>query len=69
MLNEADEYTVDPETRAEFEEMQKKGALGSGGTNTAAQIQNFDLASWMAGKTESKSRGQSPAPQQSKKRG
>ncbi|KAF2471401.1 uncharacterized protein BDR25DRAFT_334017 [Lindgomyces ingoldianus] len=60
---------MDPETKAEFEEMQKKSPLGGGG-NPAAQIQNFDLASWMAGKTDqgSSSRGQSPAPQ-SKKRG
>ncbi|KAF2454543.1 hypothetical protein BDY21DRAFT_353203 [Lineolata rhizophorae] len=43
---------MDPETRAEFEEMQKKGPLGTGGGNPANQIQNFDLASWMAGKTE-----------------
>ncbi|KAF2688742.1 hypothetical protein K458DRAFT_359648 [Lentithecium fluviatile CBS 122367] len=59
---------MDPETKAEFEEMQKKGVMGSGTTNTAQQIQNFDLASWMAGKTDSSSRGASPAPQ-SKKRG
>ncbi|PSN67824.1 hypothetical protein BS50DRAFT_587070 [Corynespora cassiicola Philippines] len=62
---------MDPETRAEFEEMQKTGVLGSGSTNTAQSVQNFDLASWMAGKSDSGSssaRGQSPAPQ-SKKRG
>jgi hypothetical protein len=40
---------MDPETRAEFEQMQKEGPLGTGG-NPAAQIQNFDLAGWMAGK-------------------
>ncbi|KAF2878185.1 hypothetical protein BDV95DRAFT_478493 [Massariosphaeria phaeospora] len=59
---------MDPETKAEFEEMQKKSPLSSG-TNPAQQLQNFDLASWMAGKTETgvSSRGQSPAPQ-SKKR-
>jgi len=52
---------VDPETRAEFEEMQKKGAL-TGGQNPAEAIQNFDLASWMAGKTDQgSSRGASPA--------
>ncbi|KAF1970144.1 hypothetical protein BU23DRAFT_557038 [Bimuria novae-zelandiae CBS 107.79] len=61
---------MDPETKAEFEEMQKKGVMGSGSTQTAQQIQNFDLASWMAGKTETPTRGQSPAPQsQGKKRG
>ncbi|KAJ4289776.1 hypothetical protein N0V90_011106 [Kalmusia sp. IMI 367209] len=59
---------MDPETKAEFEEMQKKGVMGSGSTQTAQQIQNFDLASWMAGKTDTGSRGQSPAPP-SKKRG
>ncbi|KAH6642653.1 hypothetical protein C7974DRAFT_385881 [Boeremia exigua] len=64
---------MDPEMKAEMEEMQKNGVLGSGTTQTAQQIQNFDLASWMAGKTtdsNSNSRGQSPAPekQASKKR-
>jgi len=64
---------MDPEMKAEMEEMQKNGVLGSGSTNTAQQIQNFDLASWMAGKTtdsNANSRGQSPAPekQASKKR-
>ncbi|KAF2269002.1 hypothetical protein CC78DRAFT_529620 [Lojkania enalia] len=62
---------MDPETRAEFEEMQKKSPLGGGTGNPAQQIQNFDLASWMAGKTDTgsaRSRGQSPAPQ-TKKRG
>lgn len=41
---------VDPETRAEFEEQQKKSIL-----NTSAAggnpLQNFDMAAWMAGKT------------------
>lgn len=62
--------TVDPEMKQEFEEMQKTGVLGSGSTNTAQQIQNFDLASWMAGKTDSGSstaRGQSPAGQTKKR--
>jgi hypothetical protein len=62
---------MDPEMKAEMEEMQKNGVLGSGTTNTAAQIQNFDLASWMAGKTTdsgANSGGQSPAPEKSKKR-
>ncbi|KAK5136486.1 hypothetical protein LTR08_003131 [Meristemomyces frigidus] len=41
---------MDPETKAEFEEMQSKSPItGSGGA--ANQIQNFDLAGWMAGKT------------------
>jgi hypothetical protein len=62
--------TVDPEMKEEFEEMQKNGVLGSGSTNTAQQIQNFDLASWMAGKTDTgnaNSRGQSPAGQAKKR--
>jgi hypothetical protein len=48
--------TVDEETKAEFAEIQKQGPLGMGGgaggagQNTAQQIQNFDLAGWMAGK-------------------
>ncbi|KAF2491622.1 hypothetical protein BU16DRAFT_516077 [Lophium mytilinum] len=43
---------MDAETKAEFEEMRGKGVL-SGGPTPASQIQNFDLASWMAGKTDS----------------
>ncbi|KAH7392846.1 hypothetical protein BKA66DRAFT_411437 [Pyrenochaeta sp. MPI-SDFR-AT-0127] len=61
---------MDPEMKQEFEDMQKTGVLGSGSTNTAQQIQNFDLASWMAGKTDSGSssaRGQSPAGQAKKR--
>ncbi|OAL01594.1 hypothetical protein IQ06DRAFT_246315 [Phaeosphaeriaceae sp. SRC1lsM3a] len=58
---------MDPEMKEEFEEMQKNGVLGSGTTNTAQQLQNFDLASWMAGKTETSSRGASPAPQAKKR--
>jgi hypothetical protein len=34
--------------KAEFEEMQKKGPI-AGGTSAATSLQNFDLASWMAG--------------------
>ncbi|CAN9444768.1 unnamed protein product [Alternaria alternata] len=61
---------MDPEMKEEFEEMQKQGVLGSGSTNTAQQLQNFDLASWMAGKTDSGStsaRTQSPAGQAKKR--
>ncbi|OCL10110.1 hypothetical protein AOQ84DRAFT_337946 [Glonium stellatum] len=62
---------MDPETRAEFEEMQKKSPLTSA-ANPAAQIQNFDFASWMAGKTaqgeESSSQGLGQG-SQSKRRG
>jgi hypothetical protein len=49
--------TVDDEAKAEFAEIQKQGPLGMGGgaaggqaQNAAQQIQNFDLAGWMAGK-------------------
>jgi hypothetical protein len=55
---------VDPEMKQEFEEMQKNGVMGSGTTNTAQQLQNFDLASWMAGKTDAGTTGartESPA--------
>jgi hypothetical protein len=63
-------YLVDPEMKEEFEEMQKNGVMGSGTTNTAQQLQNFDLASWMAGKTDSgktDARTQSPAAQPKKR--
>jgi len=65
-----DTCVVDPEMKEEFEEMKKNGVLGSGNTNTASQLQNFDLASWMAGKTDSGSasaRTQSPAGQTKKR--
>ncbi|KAK5159159.1 hypothetical protein LTR04_005015, partial [Oleoguttula sp. CCFEE 6159] len=45
---------MDPETRAEFDEMQKKSPLASP-DNPAARLQNFDLAGWMAGKTSGQS--------------
>lgn len=47
-------FTVDEETKAEFAEMQKQGPLGgAGGSAGAAQaVQNFDLAGWMAGKSD-----------------
>ncbi|GAB7351328.1 hypothetical protein MBLNU459_g1737t2 [Dothideomycetes sp. NU459] len=41
---------MDPETKAEFEEMQKKSPI-TGSDGAASQIQNFDLAAWMAGKS------------------
>lgn len=43
--------TVDPEMKKEFEEQQKKGILGTGGNTAANPIANFDMASWMAGKS------------------
>lgn len=36
-----------------MEEMQSEMLGGGKSSNTAAQLQNFDLASWMAGKTNS----------------
>jgi hypothetical protein len=56
--------------KEEFEEMQKNGVMGSGTTNTAQQLQNFDLASWMAGKSDAgktDARTQSPAAQPKKR--
>ncbi|KAI9816351.1 MAG: hypothetical protein M1832_005108 [Thelocarpon impressellum] len=43
---------MDPETRAEFEEQQKKSPL-TGGAVASNPLQNFDMAAWMAG-TQSK---------------
>lgn len=37
--------TVDPEAKAEFEEMTKNNPIAA---NPAAAIQNFDLSGWMA---------------------
>ncbi len=37
--------------RAEFEEQQKKSPL-AGGLTGGSSLQNFDMAAWMAGKTE-----------------
>lgn len=37
--------------KKEFEEQQKKGILGTGGSSGANPIANFDMAAWMAGKT------------------
>lgn len=42
---------MDPETRAEFEEQQKKSILNSANRGAATSLQNFDMAAWMAGKT------------------
>lgn len=42
--------TVDPEAKAEFEEMTKNNPVAA---NPAAAIQNFDLAGWMAGSKSS----------------
>jgi ER membrane protein complex subunit 7 len=46
-MNSANDITVDDETKAEFEEMQKSNPMGG---NPAAAMQNFDIAGWMAGK-------------------
>jgi hypothetical protein len=43
---------VDPEMKAELEEMQKSGSSSQSQAQAAAEsLQNFDLAGWMAGKT------------------
>ncbi|MCJ1465341.1 hypothetical protein MMC07_003959 [Pseudocyphellaria aurata] len=42
--------SMDPETRAEFEEQQKKSILNTGASG-GNPLQNFDMAAWMAGKT------------------
>lgn len=47
------QHTVDPETRAEFEEQQKKSILNTANRGAATSLQNFDMAAWMAGKTSS----------------
>lgn len=44
---------MDPETRAEFEEQQKKSILNSANRGATTSLQNFDMAAWMAGKTTS----------------
>ncbi|KAB8342904.1 hypothetical protein FH972_022501 [Carpinus fangiana] len=47
----ANEWTVDDETRAEFEEMQAKSPI-SAATNPAGSLQNFDFAAWMSGRSD-----------------
>ncbi len=42
-------WVVDPETKAELEELQRDSPLAK--ANPATALQNFDLAGWMAGKT------------------
>ncbi|KXL45451.1 hypothetical protein M433DRAFT_155494 [Acidomyces richmondensis BFW] len=49
---------MDPEMRAEFEEMQKKSPL-TGSQGAAGQVQNFDLAGFLAGKSTSTDKGSS----------
>lgn len=46
---DADWCAVDPETKAEFEEMQKNSPL-SGSQGAASQVQNFDLAGFLSGR-------------------
>jgi hypothetical protein len=41
---------VDPETKAEFEEMSKQSPL-TGSSGAASQVQNFDLAGFLAGRS------------------
>jgi ER membrane protein complex subunit 7 len=40
---------MDPESRAEFEQIQKQNPLANA-ANPAAALGNFDFASWMAGR-------------------
>ncbi|KAK0871302.1 hypothetical protein LTS02_001946 [Friedmanniomyces endolithicus] len=47
---------MDPEMKEEFDDMQKKGPL-SGSSGAAAQLQNFDIAGWLAGKGSSTEQG------------
>ncbi|KAK3696326.1 hypothetical protein LTR37_018062 [Vermiconidia calcicola] len=49
---------MDPESKAEFEEMSKKSPI-TGSEGAASQIQNFDLAGWMAGKSPGANGGSS----------
>lgn len=50
-LKKHHQHTVDPETRAEFEEQQKKSILNTANRSATTSLQNFDMAAWMAGKT------------------
>ena len=54
---------MDPEAKAEFEQIQKESPLGKA-SNPAMQLQNFDFASWMAGRS---STPEPPQPAQSEK--
>ncbi|KAK1057235.1 hypothetical protein LTR33_013692 [Friedmanniomyces endolithicus] len=47
---------VDPEMKEEFDDMQKKGPL-SGSSGAAAQLRNFDIAGWLAGKGSTTEQG------------
>jgi len=58
---------VDDEDRAAFEELQKKSPLAAA-TNPAASLQNFDLASWMAGKSGREAASSTPASGTSRRR-
>lgn len=48
---------MDEETKAEFEEMQRKSPLSKGTTAARSGLADFDLASWMAGKSSVTSGG------------
>jgi len=47
-----DTITVDEETKKEFEEIQSKNPV-TAATSRASDMQNFDMAGWLAGKTSS----------------
>jgi hypothetical protein len=62
--------TVDPEAKAEFEEMTKNNPVAA---NPAAALQNFDLAGWMAGSKSTPSPAaieeKKPAPSAGRRKG
>lgn len=59
---------MDPEAKAEFEEMQKSNPL-AGATNPSQALQNFDLASWMAGANTNSGSGASASGSQQAEQG
>jgi hypothetical protein len=63
---------MDPESRAEFEQIQKQNPLANP-ANPAAALGNFDFASWMAGRgneqdSDAAAKGSGPAKGQSSAR-
>ncbi|KXT15570.1 hypothetical protein AC579_9952 [Pseudocercospora musae] len=58
---------MDPEAKAEFEEMSKKSPL-MGSSGAASQMQNFDLAGFLAGRSNAPAEQPAPAASGGKKR-
>ncbi|EME86129.1 uncharacterized protein MYCFIDRAFT_59341 [Pseudocercospora fijiensis CIRAD86] len=58
---------MDPEAKAEFEEMSKKSPL-TGSSGAASQMQNFDLAGFLAGRSSAPAEQPAPAASGGKKR-